>query len=114
MLISEETKQILKDYNALSDKAASIVDRSMDYNHGNKSTPTTWFENPVNIFPISQSIDYLFENNKMVNAHSSSFGGILNNNNNSEILYPMVAGAFVFGLIIVAMFAIKTKQKEEK
>lgn len=114
MLISEETKQILKDYNALSDKAASIVDRSMDYNHGNKSTPTTWFENPVNIFPISQSIDYLFENNKMVNAHSSSFGGILNNNNNNEFLYPMVAGAFVFGLIIVAMFAIKTKQKEEK
>lgn len=113
MLTSEETKQILKDYNALSDKAASIVDRSMDFNHGNKSTPTTWFENPVNIFSMSQSIDYLFEHNKMVNAHSSSFGGILNNNNNN-ILFPIMIGTLVFGLIVVAMFIIKTKQKEEK
>lgn len=113
MLTSDETKQILKDYNALSDKAASIVDRSMDFNYGNKSTPTTWFENPVNIFSMSQSIDYLFEHNKMVNAHSSSFSLILNNNN-SNILYSVMIGAFIFGLIIVSMFVIKSKQKEEK
>lgn len=113
---SDEVKALLKQFNELTDNAAAIVNRSIDYNHGASATSSDWYNNPTSTFEVWKTIDYLMKLNSMDNSHLySTFTNILANkiSNNTFMITSVIIALFAV-LSIGGFLVFKRKRNEEK
>ena len=111
---SDTVKNLLNQFNALSDEAAALVSKSSDYNHGASATSENWYLSETQTFEAWRTIDYLMNLNNITNNHTQSslaFNAATIDNNQTITIIVVVS--LVAISVILGMFFVAKRRKEE-